>query len=389
MSGAWLLSISWIRAHRVQSAILVVCLAVAVFLPGATSLLSARFESDLTARADATPLVAGAKGSRFDLVLGALYFRRSGIEPISMGAFDEIAGARLGVAVPVNASFTSQGLPLVATSYDYFDQRRLRPAEGSLPVRIGDGVLGSKAASRLGLTVGDSIYSDQRELYDISKPPAMKLTVVGVLAPSGTPDDSAVFTDISTAWVLEGLVHGHRDAATDIDDSLLIGRTDSHVAVSEALVETNSVTDENVSTFHTHASRDELPLTSVVVFPTDEKSATILKARINGEGRWQMVSARSVIDELLEFVFRIKALLDAIALVLGLSTALLVVLVISLSVRLRAGEIRTLHRIGASPFMTLKLYACELSLLIGSSVLLGVCGIVLAAIVLPDLVGIV
>ena len=30
------------------------------------------------------------------------------------------------------------------------------------------------------------------------------MTVTGVLAPTGTPDDDAVLVDIKTAWVIEG-----------------------------------------------------------------------------------------------------------------------------------------------------------------------------------------
>ena len=37
------------------------------------------------------------------------------------------------------------------------------------------------------------------------------MQVVGVLEPSYTADDGAIFVDLKTAWVIQGLVHGHQD----------------------------------------------------------------------------------------------------------------------------------------------------------------------------------
>jgi len=54
---------------------MVFSIAVAVFLPLAVNLLVRDYQRDLLARANTTPLIAGAPGSRLDLVLHTLYFR--------------------------------------------------------------------------------------------------------------------------------------------------------------------------------------------------------------------------------------------------------------------------------------------------------------------------
>ena len=41
--------------------------------------------------------------------------------------------------------------------------------------------------------------------------------MVGILAPTSTPDDEAVFVDIKTAWVISGIGHGHEDVVTAED----------------------------------------------------------------------------------------------------------------------------------------------------------------------------
>ncbi|MEM7310717.1 MAG: hypothetical protein AAF682_28850 [Planctomycetota bacterium] len=343
-----LLLLSWRRLlfDRVRSAILVLCLAVPIFLPLATARLVSGYEAELVQRGAETPLVLGARGSRFDLVLSALYFRESDVEPVPWSELDALQEAGEGVCIPLHARFTAQGYPVVGTSPEYFGLRRLAPAAGTLPLVLGDAVLGASVAAELGLVPGDSIFSDPRELYDITKPPALKMHVAGVLAPRGTADDEALFVDVKTAWILEGLTHGHAPA-DEIDASLVIGRSEGAVAFSGALIEVNEVTPDTLASFHHHASPDELPLSAVLVLPASDKAATLMKSRVNAAGDWQMVVPSAVIDDLLSFVFRIKALLDTFSLVLAASTLAMTALVLLLSMRIRAAEMRTLDRIGA------------------------------------------
>src|SRR5690606_4548538 len=127
--------------------------------------LIATWGTVLRERADATPLVAGADGSRFDLVLNTLYFRGRVPDPVPMRTVRSLAESGLCQPIPVLARDTAKGLPLVGTSSDYFDFRGLRAARGTLPVLLGECVLGSAAAERLGLGPGDALLTDRGSLY--------------------------------------------------------------------------------------------------------------------------------------------------------------------------------------------------------------------------------
>ena len=74
MRGLWLLSWRHVTHHRARTIVLVLCIALASFLPVTIQILISGYQADLTRRAAATALIAGAKGNRFDLTLGALYF---------------------------------------------------------------------------------------------------------------------------------------------------------------------------------------------------------------------------------------------------------------------------------------------------------------------------
>lgn len=386
MRGACFLALRYALHHRARTLVLVACVALTLFLPLATRVVASDYQRSLASRADATPLVAGARGNRFDLVLSALYFRASALPPIPWKELDELARDGLALAIPLHVRFTARGRPIVATSPEYFELRGLTPERGTLPLRIGDAVLGAKVARELELAPGDALYSDPRELYDISKPSALKLHVTGVLRASGTPDDEAVFSDVKTAWILEGIAHGHEDVSKGVDPSLVLGRKQGDVVLSEALVEASEVTDENLASFHTHGDPDELPLSSIVLVPRDAKAATILAARFDSSREWQVVEPRAVVGELLGFVFRLQRFLDAYLALLSASTALLVALVVALSLRARARELETLHRIGASPSMTLRLVACELALVLGASLALALLATLVARGFAPELV---
>ena len=363
------------------------CIALPVFLPLGTRLLIRGYEHELFTRAEDTPFVAGARGNRFDLTLDALYFRRTGLEPVPAAFLEELADGGRAVAIPLHLEFTARGHPLVGTAPEYYELRALRPMRGTLPLMIGDALLGADVAAELGLGPGDTLFSDPRELYDIAVPPALELNVAGVLAPAGGPDDGAVFVDVKTAWALAGLYHGHGDVTAELDGSLVLAETEDHVAVSPALIEHGRLTDENAASFHAHGDPAAMPLSAVLVVPASAKAATLIAARTNASKTYQMVRPRAVVEDLMAFVFRIRALLDTFAALLGASTVVMTVLVVLLSMRIRAAEMRTLHRIGCSRFATAQLYALEIGMIVGASLVLAGAGVGALQLLRPELAG--
>ena len=69
MTGSFRLAWRYLVYHKVRTGILILCVALVGALPLAVQLLITRYQDDLVRRADTTPLVVGAPGSRFDLLL--------------------------------------------------------------------------------------------------------------------------------------------------------------------------------------------------------------------------------------------------------------------------------------------------------------------------------
>jgi putative ABC transport system permease protein len=386
MAGAAALAAAHARHHRVRTALLVVCVLVAVFLPLATRVLGGELSRGLLERAESTPLLAGAKGSRFDLVMSGLYFRRTDLATITMADWRELQDSGLAGAIPLNTRFTARGLPVVATSPDYFEARALVVRSGGLPARVGEVVLGAEAAVRLGLHAGDSVFSDQRQVFDITVPPALKLHVVGVLERAGTADDGALFADIKTAWALEGLAHGHADAARSVPESLLLDRGKDRVVVSEEMVEYNELGPENLASFHVHAEASSLPLTGVLLLPRSDKDLAILKARANAGRALQIIVPRESVEEVLGYVAKLRGVLDGLSLVLGGFVVVLLGLVTALSVRTRAREVETLAKVGVGPTSIAAIFGWEIAMTLAAGCFVAAAAAGVLALAPPDLV---
>jgi putative ABC transport system permease protein len=73
-----------------------------------------------------------------------------------------------------------------------------------------------------------------------------------------------------------------------------------------------------------------------------------------------MVRPERIIDALLENIFKIKNVLDAVILIVGISTLLALLLVFFLSLRLRQREIDTIFKLGCSRATTARLLFAEI-----------------------------
>ena len=72
----WLrLAFKYILYHKFKTMVLIACIFLTAFLPIAIEVLLSEFEKGISSRARQTPLLIGAKGSRFDLTLALALFR--------------------------------------------------------------------------------------------------------------------------------------------------------------------------------------------------------------------------------------------------------------------------------------------------------------------------
>jgi putative ABC transport system permease protein len=230
---------------------------------------------------------------------------------------------------------------------------------------LGDCAVGATVAEKLNLMPGDSLVSAPETLFDLAGVYPLKMKVAGVLEKSHTSDDLGVFVDVKTAWIIQGLGHGHADVTKIEDQTLILKRTETNVAATAKLFHYTEITKENLDSFHFHGDLSSYPITAVIAVPHDTKSGTILRGRyLSREEMRQIVEPEEVIDGLLQSIFRIKNVLDAVISVVGLATILALVLVFALSVRLRQREIQTIFKLGCRRMTIARLLGAEILIIV-------------------------
>jgi len=384
MSGTFRLARRYIGYHRVRTAILLACIALTIYLPVATRLGINQFQRRAIRRAQSTPLVIGAKGSRFGLVIHALHFRGDPPEAITMAEVDGVDESGLAEAIPLLARFQARGHTIAGTTARYYEFRQLSIARGGPLKRLGDCVLGARVARVLGLGPGDRLLSEPENVFDLTGPSPLNMSVVGVLNPARSADDDAVFTDLRTTWLIQGIGHGHDPLSgeTDSDD-----QQHQHKASKANLVQSAEVNDENLHTFHFHGEPDTFPLTAIIALPRDEKSETLLMGQyLSQETAAQALKPVDVVGELMEIVLRVRRLFDIGTVLMGLVTALLVALVMLLSLRLRSAEMEMMFKLGCSRTTILRIQAAELGLVLAVSMMIAAVFLIGTAAILPSLI---
>ncbi len=369
MSQTLYLAWRYLRFHPLKTGILVTSIALILFLPVGLRVLVEQSSQQLTARAAVTPLIIGAKGSLLELVLNTLYFRADFPEPMTFAEVERVEQTGMARAIPMYVRFHAQSHPIVGTSLDYFEFRGLKLASGRQMALLGDCVLGSRAAAALGVQPGDTVVSSPESVFDLTGVYPLKMNVAGVLTFSDGPDDDAIFVDLKTAWVVQGLVHGHADLNKPESSAAVLSREGDRIIANASVVQFNTITEDNIDSFHFHGDLSSYPITAVIVVPPDARSSALLQGRYQSDEELvQVAQPLTVMDELLETVLTIQRFVVAGAVIVGIATLASAALVFLLSLRLRRRERETLFKIGGSRLAVASVMASEIVLVLAAGI---------------------
>ena len=377
MRDLFYLLLRYLLFYRAKIITLSLSLALVAAIPLGLSIVSSITNEHLQARAESTPLLLGAQGSKLDLVISALYFSDQTLPLMTYREIETLQESTLTTVIPLYRKYRVKTSPIVGTTPDYLAFRKLQMQKGRHFVRIGECVLGSGAAKRLDVSAGDTIISSPDNVFDIAGTYPLKMDIVGVLQPTATADDNAVFTDIKTSWIIEGLAHGHDKLEND--PKSILKREGETLIANASLMQYSYITSKNMNSFHFHGKQSAFPVNAAIVLPHDHKSKTILMGRYMSDNPMQMlIEPHKVIRSLIDTVFDIKNLALVILLAILAATFAIAVLVFILSIRLRRNELQTILKIGASPFRVKMLLFGEIfSVLLIASLLVVISAVII------------
>ena len=131
----------YLAYNRFKTIILVLSVMLILFLPVGLKILVGQSARSLTARAEVTPLIVGAKGSPLELVLNSLYFESATPTRVTFAESQRVSDSGLAEAIPIYTRFQARGFPIVGSTIAYFDFRNLELAAGRNMVMLGECVI--------------------------------------------------------------------------------------------------------------------------------------------------------------------------------------------------------------------------------------------------------
>jgi putative ABC transport system permease protein len=293
-------------------------------------------------------LIVGAKGGREQLVLNTVFYLSQPVGNIPYEFFEEFtvgkfAGA-VEAAVPVCMGHTYQGFRVVGTTPDMFNQLKygadkdykFAQGENFKSENRFDGVFGATAAAKIRLKIGETfLVVHGGEGGHAHKQP---FTLVGILEPTGTPVDNAVFVNML------GFTDLHR--AENLDDQEKADKHDAHEKHDE------HDPDEKPSTHadHAHAGEPTEITAALICIRQDRPGMVDVIARLINNGRVaQAVAPARVISDLFESVVgKLQWILLGMAVLTVVEAGIGIMVSIYNSMSDRRHEIAVMRALGAS-----------------------------------------
>ena len=201
----------------VLTVVTLVVVGLAVAQAAVVLLLARAIENGLVRASRPFELLVGAKGSPTQLIMNAILLQEAPVGNIPLAYFDRLRrDPRVASAVPLALGDSAYGTPLLGAGLALFEladpttrQPYFALAQGRLFTQTFEAVAGSQAARRW--QIGETFASQHGFLQDAPGPAhAASYTIVGVLQPSDTPLDRALFVPLDSYWHLH-----HTDEVTE------------------------------------------------------------------------------------------------------------------------------------------------------------------------------
>ncbi|OGB76453.1 MAG: multidrug ABC transporter substrate-binding protein [Burkholderiales bacterium RIFOXYC12_FULL_60_6] len=214
LSLAW--SYLWSRPLSATLNLLLLSLGLAsiTFLLLVSNQLNKAFERDL----HGIDVVVGAKGSPMQLILSGVFHIDVPPGNMPLQAVQALQQhPMVAQVIPISLGDNLHGFRIVGTSHDYITHYQAQLAQGQLWTQPMQVVLGTTAARKLGLLMGNSFVGSHGLAEGGHAHGDSRYTVVGILAPSGSVLDRLILTDTASVWK----VH-EDDTALDEEDRAIL-----------------------------------------------------------------------------------------------------------------------------------------------------------------------
>jgi len=191
--------------------------------------------------------VLGARGSKLQLVLNSLFHLEQSTGNIPWSVYRQVRDhVTVSEAIPLAVGDNFQGFRIVGTTQQLFARHEYQPGRkfqfqpnGRVFTQdAAEAVIGSFVARHSGLKLGSEFHSYHGVNFDHTSEHDLDFTVVGVLEPTNTPVDRAIWIPIEGYYRMPG--HALRGAGENYIPQPGIAIPDKHKQVSAVLLKFKS-----------------------------------------------------------------------------------------------------------------------------------------------------
>jgi putative ABC transport system permease protein len=216
-----------LRQHALSTFVTAAGIALAVGLLLCVWMVKTQSHAAFTQTTAGFDAVLGARGSKLQLVLNAIFHLEASPGNLPAADFEQIRRhPMIKTAIPIAVGDNLRGYRLVGTVPQLFTEVEYAPGKKFAVAAGGkvfaadakEAVAGSFAAQRLGLKVGDTFRPFHGLAFDEKAEHEDDFVVTGILEPTNTPADRVVWIPLRGLQTMSG--HDPK-AATDLSAVLL------------------------------------------------------------------------------------------------------------------------------------------------------------------------
>lgn len=347
----------WHRRGTVLMTLLSLTISIALLL--GIDHLRLEAKRSFTSTVSGTDLIVGARSGQLNLLLYSVFRLGNATNNISYQHYRQLsAHPQVAWAIPLALGDSHRGFRVIGTNGDYFryfrygQQQQLTFQQGEPFANVYQAVLGSTVAQKLGYQLGEQIVlSHGVGAVSFTQHKDQPFTVVGILAPTGTPVDQSVHVSLES---IEAIHLGWQGGAPGFAKKPKLSDTQLQQLQPKVLTAFMLGLKSKVATFAIQRQINEFkaePLTAIL------PGAALAEL-------WQMLA-------MVENMLLLVTLLVLIAALIGMVTTLLA------AMKERQREMAILRAVGARPWQLFGLIQLEVFCIsmasIGSALLL-LCG---------------
>ena len=317
-------------------------------------------------------LIVGKTGSSIGLALNSIFYYGVPEGNIDIAYLEKLSSSKyVKKIVPIGMGDNYRGYKIIGTTSAYFSGDQFKLKEGKYIEDEFEVVLGSTIAKKGNMKIGDkfkgnhglSEESEEDEEEEHHHHHDLEYTVVGILEPTNTPNDTVLFTTIESLWEVHGL---HHDESGDHDHDHEEEHDEDHEEEEH---------EEHSS--HAIGGKDEEEedstelITALLIRAKDMSSQTMLYNELSKDSNIQVIIPNQALREFLNYIKVFTVIITLIASVsVVISIIMLFITMLTSSIEQRK-DTSILRALGASRGTIFVINICQMLILALIGVILG------------------